>query len=73
VIGADAKLAFAREQIVLSDGRTVGEAMQNDEWIEEEILGPAFAVGEEGTPRFRLIYCEVARGHWSLAARRRSP
>ena len=60
MVAADAKTRFVREQIVLPDGRTVGEALGRDRWIEDDLLGPAFAVNEEGLPRYSLIDNELA-------------
>jgi hypothetical protein len=57
-------VAFVREQIVLADGRTVGEAMGEDGWIVERILAPTFARNDAGRPRFKLVYIELPRGHW---------
>ena len=39
-MSAAAKLRFVREEIVLPEGRTVGEALAagRDPWIEEEVL-----------------------------------
>ena len=53
-----------REQIVLADGRSVGEALDGDEWIERDFLRPVFENDEQGLPRYRLVYIEVPRGHW---------
>jgi phage terminase large subunit-like protein len=60
----DGPLAFVREQIVLADGRSVGEAMAGDPWVERDLLRPVFAVGEAGLPVYRLAYLELPRGHW---------
>ena len=61
-----AKLRFVREEIVLPDGRTVGDALARggDDWIVDELLAPAFAVDGEGLPLHALVYEELARGHW---------
>jgi hypothetical protein len=60
----DGPLAFVREQIVLADGRSVGEAMAGDPWVERDLLWPVFAVGEAGLPVYRLAYLELPREHW---------
>ena len=59
-----AELAFVQEQIVLADGRRVGDALEADRWIEEDLLAPVFERDERGLPRFRLVYLELPRGHW---------
>jgi hypothetical protein len=66
VTTAAAKLRFVRDEIVLPHGRSVGEeiATGRDSWIEEEMLGPAFAVNEFGLPLFSLVYLELGRGSW---------
>jgi hypothetical protein len=57
-------LAFIEEEIVLADGRTVGEGIAADPWIRDELLAPILAVDEQGRPRYRLAYIELPRGHW---------
>lgn len=57
-------IGFVRREIVLANGRTVGEGLRTDPWIEQEMLRPAFAKTEDGKPRFRLVYTELPRGHW---------
>jgi phage terminase large subunit-like protein len=61
-VTADRKVAFVKEQIVLADGRTVGDAMTADPWIEAELLAPAFALDEDGLPTNKLVHNELARG-----------
>lgn len=58
-------LEFIRSQVVLADGRKVGDTLEADPWIEEDLLAPAFERDvEAGLPRFRLFYAELPRGHW---------
>ena len=64
MVDSAAKVRFVLEQIVLPDGRTVGEATSADPWIVEELLGPAFAVNDAGLPVFALVDFELARGQW---------
>jgi phage terminase large subunit-like protein len=59
-----AKVRFVEEQILLPDGRTVGAACHGDPWIVDELLAPAFALNDQGLPRFTLIHNELARGQW---------
>jgi hypothetical protein len=63
VIAAERKLAFAREQLILADGRTVGDGIRDDPWIEEEVLKPAFEQRQDGLPRKTLLVDELPRGH----------
>ena len=55
------ELRFVRDEIVLADGRRVGETLDADPWIEEDLLGPVFERDASG--RFRLVYDELPRGH----------
>jgi len=57
-------LAFVEKEVVLADGRTVGDGLAADPWIRERLLAPILAVDEAGLPRFRLAYVELPRGHW---------
>jgi hypothetical protein len=57
-------VAFVRQQIVLADGRRVGAALDDDQWIEEDVLAPVFERDAASLPRFRLVYLELPRGHW---------
>jgi hypothetical protein len=63
---AAGKLQFVRDEIVLPSGATVGQALASgrDPWVEEQLLGPAFATGGDGLPRFALVYEELPRGCW---------
>jgi phage terminase large subunit-like protein len=58
------RLAFVRDAIVLADGRRLGETLTRDRWVVDDLLGPVFASGGDGLPRHRLVYLELARGHW---------
>ncbi len=57
-------LAFIRDQIVLPTGDRVGDVVNDDPWIERDVLRPQFERDGDGLPRFPLVYIEVARGHW---------
>jgi hypothetical protein len=57
-------VGFVENEIVLADGRTVGEGLASDPWIREKILLPVLAHDEAGLPRYRLVYVELPRGHW---------
>jgi phage terminase large subunit-like protein len=57
-------LAFVEKEIVLADGRTVGDGLATDPWIRERLLAPILAVDEADLPRYRLVYVELPRGHW---------
>ena len=59
-----AHVAFCRAELVLSDGRRLGDALAADPWVERELLEPVFAVDEAGLPVHRLVYLELPRGHW---------
>lgn len=62
-------LAFIRDQVVLNDGRTVGEALGADKWIEDKMLAPIFRRNvRDGMPYHRLCYIELPRGHWKSGA-----
>lgn len=63
-----AALRFVREEVILADGRRVGEALDADPWIERDLLRPIFERDEHGGPAFRLVYCELPRGHWKSGA-----
>lgn len=67
-VPVEGHLAFVREQIRLSDGRRVGEAIGSDPWIERDVLRPVFERDEEGLPRHKLVYLELPRGHWKSGA-----
>lgn len=60
----DDPVLFVKEQIVLSNGQRVGEAMAKDEWVELDLLRPIFARDANGLPKHRLLYFEYPRGHW---------
>jgi phage terminase large subunit-like protein len=64
LVPVEGELAFIRDHIVLSNGRTLGDVLAHDPWIEQDFLGPVFERDEAGLPRHRLCYLEVARGHW---------
>ena len=55
--------SFICDEIRLADGRTIGQALEADPWIESEILGPVFERDEKGLPLHRLCYFELGRGH----------
>jgi len=57
-------LSFIEQQIVLADGRTVGEGFDTDPWIRDQLLAPILLVDETGRPVYRLVYLELPRGHW---------
>jgi hypothetical protein len=57
-------LSFIEHEIVLADGRTVGDGLRNDPWIGLHVLAPILEVDEAGLPRYRLVYLELPRGHW---------
>jgi phage terminase large subunit-like protein len=61
--GADGPLRFINEMMHLADGRSVGEAMRNDPWVERDVLRPIFE-RVKGLPRYRLVYIEEGRGSW---------
>jgi NAD(P)-dependent dehydrogenase (short-subunit alcohol dehydrogenase family) len=58
------ELDFIKREIVLSDGRPVGEALADDEWIEEDLLAPVFERTADGRRRYGGVYVELPRGHW---------
>ena len=53
--------AFRREQIILPDGRTYGEA--EEPWQRDHIFAPLDAKDGNGEPKYPLLYYELARGH----------
>jgi phage terminase large subunit-like protein len=57
-------LGFVENEIVLSDGRTVGEGVLHDPWIRARMLAPVLERDDSGRPRYRLVYVELPRGHW---------
>src|SRR5579864_6245833 len=54
---------FLLDQIVLSDGRKLGDAVDADPWLPLDVVAPLLARDENGTPRYRLVYLELPRGH----------
>ena len=53
--------AFRREQIILPDGRTYGDA--EEPWQRDHIFVPLDAVDANGEPKYRLLDYELPRGH----------
>ena len=53
--------AFRREQIILPDGRTYGDA--EEPWQHDHIFAPLDAKDGNGKPRYRLLDYELPRGH----------
>ncbi|MFN2488799.1 MAG: hypothetical protein ABR529_03480 [Actinomycetota bacterium] len=47
----------------LPDGRSVGEAMRDDPWVERDVLRPIFERLNR-KPRYLLCYIEEGRGSW---------
>jgi hypothetical protein len=62
-VAASDALGFVKDEILLGDGRSVGEALPDDPWIETEILEPVFRRRGDGSPAHRLVYAELPRGH----------
>jgi hypothetical protein len=59
---ASRELDFVKREILLGDGRSVGDALAGDEWIEEDLLAPVFErdardcrVTGSSTPGFRAV------------------
>lgn len=63
-VPVEGPLAFVRSELVLPDGRRVGDASGPDGWIERDLLRPVFARDAAGLPAHRLVYLELPRGHW---------
>jgi hypothetical protein len=63
----DRRLEFIR-QLTLPDGRRLAETLPADPWLEERVLGPVFAQDGEGLPLHRLVYIELARGHFKTGS-----
>ena len=49
-------------------GSRVGDVLGRDSWIEESVLKPTFRCGADGLPLHKVVYVEVARGHWKTGA-----
>src|SRR3990172_4751799 len=59
----DAALAFIKDEMSLPDGRRLRDTLPADPWVEEKVLRPILATGEDGLPQHPLIYVELSRGH----------
>lgn len=57
----DDPMLFRREQLILDDGRPLGDALEV--WQEREVFAPMDARRRDGRYRNRLIYLELPRGH----------
>jgi hypothetical protein len=57
-------LCFVENEIILADGRSVGDGLAADPWIRAHVLAPTLEVDEVGLPRYGLVYLELPRGHW---------
>jgi hypothetical protein len=66
LVPVEGPVAFIRDQIVLPDGRRVGD-VDGDPWIERRVLRPVFEQ-DDGLPSHRLVYLELPRGHWKSGA-----
>jgi hypothetical protein len=64
-IKAGGRHLFRREQIVLPNGKHLGEVEES--WQTEHVFGPLDAIDEAGAPLHRLIYLELPRGHAKTA------
>ena len=53
----------ALSALTLPTGETWGAAMERDPWIERDVLGPVLERNPDGTPRYRICWIELARGH----------
>jgi phage terminase large subunit-like protein len=49
--------------LTLPDGEFWATAFERDPWIEADVLAPILARNDDGTPRHRLVWIELARGH----------
>jgi terminase large subunit-like protein len=58
--------AFRREQLVLPNGKRLGEI--EEPWQTEGVFKPLDAKGEDGEPLYKLLYFELPRGHAKTAA-----
>lgn len=57
----DDPMAFRHEQLILEDGRTFGQSI--DEWQERDVFRPLDKRQEDGRFQYRLAYFELPRGH----------
>jgi phage terminase large subunit-like protein len=57
----DDPMAFRREQLILEDGRRLGDAL--DDWQVEDVFAPMDTLQDDGRFRYRLTYYELPRGH----------
>ncbi len=58
---AEARAAFRREELFLEDGRSFDAALEP--WQREHVFAPLDERTADGTPRYRLLYAEMPRGH----------
>lgn len=63
-----ATLDFIREELSLPDGRRLAETLPSDPWLERDVLGPILATDGDRLPLHRLVYIELARGHYKTGA-----
>ncbi|MBW3589518.1 MAG: phage terminase family protein [Actinobacteria bacterium] len=54
-------MAFRNEQLILSDGRRLGEALED--WQRKKVFDPLDELQDDGRYRYRLCYFELPRGH----------
>jgi len=49
--------------LTLPDGEFWATAFERDPWMEADVLAPILVRNDDGTPLYRLIWIELARGH----------
>jgi phage terminase large subunit-like protein len=58
----DQAIDFIKDTLTLPDGRRWRDTLPADPWIED-MLRAILSTGEDGLPRYKVIYIELARGH----------
>ena len=59
---ADKAVNFLRKEWTLPNGIPLGTVLQDDPWIEADLLRPAFARTSSGLPLYRGLWVEMPRG-----------
>ncbi|MGB2693765.1 MAG: terminase TerL endonuclease subunit [Dehalococcoidia bacterium] len=63
-----ATLDFIRNELSLPDGRKLAETLPTDPWLVDDVLKPILATDDDGGPLHKLIYIELARGHYKTGS-----
>src|SRR5260221_12654596 len=60
---ADQAMGLIKSTWTLPDGTPRSDVLDNDAWIEEDVLRPAFARTDDGLPLHRGLWLEMPRGY----------